>query len=211
MAQDGSQETTAIGWEQSPRVPNTYPNPSSSATSGQFRQYGPAEPLGVAMNPGLAGPWTTSNSLQLYPPYDKQFHNHDRMSPVCFNAFRNYSAPMDFYPPPVLSFLSGGSTALAYPPEYPFPLDNTMSLAALQVPSTYGGTFLNSQDIRNQNRQSISNDIGILQNQVTATDLGLFHIDPDETVCYGVVSQPQILVTKAAGTSCYDSRGRTAQ
>jgi len=189
VAQNGGPETMAICWEQTSNVPNTYPNTSASLTLSQFGQYNLTEPLGIATNPDPANSWITPNSLQTCPL--AQQYNQCQIPPVAFDTFQNYGTPMNCYVPSVALFSPHASMAFMYPPGHPLPLAQTMSSMTSQASNISNVTLVNSQDVLvGQIGATKPHGNDISQDLAAATTLASPAIDPDETVCFGVVSWP---------------------
>lgn len=188
VAKNGGPETMAMCWEQTRSVQNTYPDGSASLSSSQFGQYSLTQPLAITTNPD-------------------QLHNQYQISPVAFDTSQNYGAPTNSYVPSVASSPSHASMAFTYQPRHPLPLAQTMSSMTSQASNISNLTPVNKQDILiDQIEATISHGNEISHDLVTAPPT----VDPDETVCFGVVSRPQFLSTRAV-MKCEDLRERIAK
>jgi hypothetical protein len=190
MTQNGSREIMAMGWEQTNDVPNTYPNTSAALTSSQSRQYSLTNPLSIATILSPDSSWTMNDSLQTCPPYNPEQCNQSPFLQIGFDAFQ--IAPTISYVPSMEPSSHHAPIAFASPPGLFVPPAETMS------PMTVQGSYIcnvappiNKHDVVvNQIGATIAQDNEISQGLVAATALGTPTIDPDETVCFGVVSRP---------------------
>ncbi|RYP60974.1 hypothetical protein DL769_007911 [Monosporascus sp. CRB-8-3] len=177
-----------IWWEQTNNVPNTHPNAYASLTFSQFGQYNLTESLGIATNPDPANYWMTPNSLQTCLPYTTQQYNQCQTSPVPFDTFQNYGAHTNRYVPSTAPFPAHASMAFMRPPRHPLPLAQTIFPMSLPVSNASNVTPGDKQDpLVDQVGATTPHGNEIPQDREAATILAPHNIDPDETVCFGVL------------------------
>jgi len=171
--------------------PNTFPDAFTSQTLSHFGQYNPAGFIDFTGNPNPLNSWMTLNSSQTGgPPYDAWQYSQSLISSEAFNVHQDLGALTNCYMPPVASFPSHASTEFI-PLGHSLPLAQTMNSMTLQMPTCLTSNPIDNPDVLTVQYGAVNpHSNGVSQHPTIATALAPPTIDPDEIVCFGVVSQP---------------------